>query len=465
MAEQSFISDLVRYPRESLSTEVKAWFDPSTPEGQAKIVRCALAMRNHGGGFLVVGFDNSTGDPVANDRPADVRIAFHIDRIQGLITRFASESFEVVVHFIERDGVLFPVIEAPQGIRTPVVSKSSLADSSGRALIRENRVYVRTLDANNTPSSSEAIWKDWNRILETCFDNREADIGRFLRRHLSGLSASVLRELAANLQEAVAHQESDEEALRRVLGQGLGRFRQIVSERKLELPRHGSWEIASLVRGERAPAKPNLQFLSTLLSSNPNYTGWPLWLDSRNFSDQTARPYLANEVWEAFIASFGSGSSDHLDFWHLSPAGEFYLYRAFQDDVPVRDRGPAPMTEFDFGLPVIRVAEAIGVALAYARALGTSGADAAVLLGFRWTGLQGRELSSWAQPLRDISPGRHAYRDEVFSNVVVPLETPTSAIHQFVDLATESLFESFDGFRLSPKIVEDLTNRLFQRRL
>ena len=201
------------------------------------------------------------------------------------------------------------------------------------------------------------------------------------------------------------------------------------------------------------------------MSSNPNYTGWPVWLDSRNFGDLTARPYVVTEAWEALIASFGSGRSDHLDFWRLSPTGKFYLYRAFQDDVSVSDRQPEPMTAFDFGLPVIRVAEAIGVALAYAKALGTSGAEAVVLLGFRWTGLQGRELSSWAQPLRDISLGRHAYRDEVFSNVVVPLETPTSAIHQFVDLATESLFESFDGFRLSPKIVEDLTNRLFQRRL
>jgi hypothetical protein len=264
------------------------------PEGQAKIVRCALAMRNRGGGFMLVGFDNATGDPSTNDRPPGARIAFHIDRTQGLITRFASESFEVTVHSVERDGALFPVIEIPEGVRSPVVSKSSLADSTGRQLIRENRVFVRTLDANNTPSSSEAIWKDWNRILETCFDNREADIGRFRRRHLSGLSASVLRELAANLQEAVAHQESEGEALRRVLAQGLGRFRQVVTEGKLELPRHGSWEIASIVRGERPPARPNLQFLGTLLSSNPNYTGWPVWLNSRNFVDQTARPYLAN---------------------------------------------------------------------------------------------------------------------------------------------------------------------------
>jgi hypothetical protein len=133
--------------------------------------------------------------------------------------------------------------------------------------------------------------------------------------------------------------------------------------------------------------------------------------------------------------------------------------------VSVSERHPAPMTEFDFGLPVIRSAEAIGVALAYARALGTSGPEAAVLLGLRWTGLRGRELSAWAQPLRHISPGRHAYRDEVFSSMAVPLETPLSAVHQFVHAATESLFEAFDGFQLSQTVIEDLTNRLFQRRL
>src|SRR3954468_24344340 len=150
MADLDFIADLVRYPRESLSTELKAWFDPSMPEGQAKIVRCALAMRNRGGGFMLVGFDNATGDPSTNDRPPGARIAFHIDRTQGLITRFASESFDVTVHSVERDGALFPVIEIPEGVRSPVVSKSSLADSTGRQLIRENRVFVRTLDANTT---------------------------------------------------------------------------------------------------------------------------------------------------------------------------------------------------------------------------------------------------------------------------------------------------------------------------
>src|SRR5262245_6476332 len=119
MADIAFIEDLVKNPRESLSVELKAWFDPKAPEGLAKIARFALAMRNHGGGFMMVGFDNLSGQPVAANRPSDVRAAFHVDTIQGIITRFASESFEVTVHFVERDGVEFPVIEVPQGIKTP----------------------------------------------------------------------------------------------------------------------------------------------------------------------------------------------------------------------------------------------------------------------------------------------------------------------------------------------------------
>lgn len=165
------------------------------------------------------------------------------------------------------------------------------------------------------------------------------------------------------------------------------------------------------------------------------------------------------------IASFDSGWSDHLDYWRLAPEGEFYLYRALQDDVSVSDHHPPPLTVFDVGLPALRTAEAIAVSLAYARALGTPGSEAAVLIGFRWTGLQGRELSSWAQPGRHVSPGRHAYRDEVFSSITVPVETPVSAIHQFVRAATEPLFEAFDGFELSEQVVEKLASRRFQRRL
>lgn len=62
--EQSRIDDLVSRPSESLNVEIKSWIDPDEPEGIAKIVKAAFAIRNRNGGFLLVGFEDKTWMPV-----------------------------------------------------------------------------------------------------------------------------------------------------------------------------------------------------------------------------------------------------------------------------------------------------------------------------------------------------------------------------------------------------------------
>ena len=61
-----------------------------------------------------------------------------------------------------------------------------------------------------------------------------------------------------------------------------------------------------------------------------------------------------------------------------------------------------------------------------------------------------------------MEPGRHiwhaglAYQDEVSVFVEVPLETPLSALGEYVNQAVKPLFEIFNGFELSKDVVEDL---------
>ncbi len=57
---QSRIDDLVARPSEGLPVEIKAWIDPTSHEGIAKIVRACLAMRNQNGGFLIIGLNDRT---------------------------------------------------------------------------------------------------------------------------------------------------------------------------------------------------------------------------------------------------------------------------------------------------------------------------------------------------------------------------------------------------------------------
>jgi hypothetical protein len=417
----SSIQALVERPGESLSGEIIRWIDPNQPEGVATIVRAALALRNHGGGYIVIGFDNKTLQPDQNNVPPDVRALFHIDKIQWLISKFASEPFEVTVEFPERDGQLHPIIVIPAGVKTPVATKSDLRVGD-KALISADSVYIRSLRANNTPSTTIATWKDWSKIVEVCFDNREADVSRFLRRHLGSLTPNVMREFMTMLSQGIEPEATTEELLQKYLQESEDRFQTVARERKPQLPEHGTWEVALLLIGQVPSHAANHQFLNLLDASNPRYTGWPIWLDTRRSIYESARPRLFRGVWEAFIA-LGSSRSSRIDFMRLDPKGRFYLRRALREDVSDNRQPPAPMTTLDFSLPITNTAEAMAVGVAFAKAMGCPAEDTQLAFAFRWTKLQGRRLTSWLHPDRDIFPEPSAYRDEVLTFVDVPLET------------------------------------------
>lgn len=457
--DSSRIQALIDRPGESLSVELKRWIDPASPEGKGKIVKTVLALRNYGGGHLVIGFDNDTLEPDTNNVPQNVREDFHIDKIQASISKYASEPFEVSVEFPEREGQLYPVIIVPRGVKTPVAVKSDLRSESGTSLLSINDVYIRSLRSNNTPSTTKATWKDWPNILEVCFDNREADIGRFLRRHLGGLTPGIVRELSETLVGGLQPEVTTEDRLRKYLEESKERYSTVIEERGVQLPPHGAWEVGLLLIGDIPAHSANQEFLNLLSASNPEYTGWPAWLDSRNFRDRTARPRVFDGIWEALIVALNSDFR-HIDFMRSDPKGRFYLREAFYEDV----RDLEPMKFFDFALPTRKVAEAIAAGIAFAKAMGCDPEKTQLAFGFRWTGLQERHLTSWIEPMRSISPRGPAYQDEVIAFVEVPLETPLSALGEFVNQAVKPLFEIFDGFVLSKDVVEDLTRRVIEKR-
>jgi len=460
----SHIHALVANPSESLSVEIKRWVNPDQPEGVAILVKAALAMRNYGGGYVVIGFDNETLAPDNNNVPNNVKSLFHTDKLQGLISRFASEPFQVVVDFAEREGQLYPIIIIPPGVKSPVAAKSDLKFLD-KTLISTDAVYVRSLIANNTPSTTRATWKDWQHIIDVCFDNREADIGRFLRRHLGNITPELIRQFTSLFSIAEERETTTEERLESYLRESEDRLQSVISERSLTLPPHGSWEVALLLVGKVPLHFTNTEFLNLLAANNPQYTGWPVWLDSRGFKDKYAHPFVAKGVWEAFIFSLNKDLSDQIDFMRLEPKGRFYLYRALQDDVSGSRFAPAPMTVLDFGLPIIRSAEAIAVGIAFAKAMGCVAEETQLAFAFRWKKLKGRQLGSWANPGRFIFPGQFAYQDEVRAYVNVPLDTPISALGSFVNEVIRPLFEAFDGFVLSGSVVEDLVRQLVERKL
>ncbi len=458
MSDRDFsrIRALVDRPTESLSIELKRWIDPDRPEGAAKIVKAALALRNHGGGDLVIGFDDDTHEPDRDNVLQDVEAAFHIDKIQALISRYASEPFEVSVEFPERAGQPHPVISIPPGVKTPVAAKADLRSANGRTLISMHDVYIRSLRSNNTPSTTKATWKDWPNILEVCFDNREADIGRFLRRHLGGLTPEVVQGALGSIASGLQPEVTTEEHLQRYLQESAERYSTVVEERGVQLPPHGAWEVGLLFLGDDVPShSANQTFLNLLKASNPQYNPhWPIWQDSRAFLDEY-KPYPFENAWEALIVTLDP-PLPYIDFMRLDPKGQFYFRQAFYEDM----RDLEPMKFFDFTLPIKKAAEAIAVGIAFAKAMGCDVEKTQLAFGFRWTKLNGRELGSWIEPTRHLRPIGSAYQDEVSVFVEVPLETPLSALGGYVSQVVKPLFQAFDGYDgLGEDVIEDLTRK------
>lgn len=173
-------------PREALDLELKAWIDPTNETDRANLVKGMLALRNRDGGMIAIGFDNMTGSPVAPPAKEWAAI-YHVDQIQGLASKHSSQQFEVTVTWFQSDVGNHPVIIVGGGVRTPVAVRSPII-VSGRHILPMETVYFRTLNSNNTPSSAPASHRDWDEIIRVCFENREADIGKFVRRHLSPAS-------------------------------------------------------------------------------------------------------------------------------------------------------------------------------------------------------------------------------------------------------------------------------------
>ena len=451
-----------------MTVETKTWFDPRTPDGKSKLIKAIFALRNRNGGSLVIGFQDDTLLPDVYSLSDAAEEVFHLDEIQGAVSKYANQPFEVEVYFPILQGVVHPIIYVPEGVRTPVVVKADLSQdtSSSKNLLTKGDLYFRTLRSNGTPSSAKITPTDYSEMLDICFENREADIGRFLRRHLGGVEREALLDAispAGLNKTAVLKARCDILVKRGDAEFAVEVGSRAITQKMLTLPEHPlTMRVALCLSPLVADAVPTQDFLRAFTSGNPSYTGWPMWLDSRNFTDEQSRPKVKHGAWQALILDLES-DFPHSDFMLLDPRGDFYLRRLMQDDLH-RKQGEQKRL-LDVVLMIYRIAEVLAVGVSIAKSCGWP-TEGSAGFGLRWSGLKGRSLGAWANPLNwDESGSGTAYDTEAASFVMVPLDTPLNSLAPFVSKAVEPLFSSFSGHVVSMKLVEDCVQRLIERRM
>jgi transcriptional regulator with XRE-family HTH domain len=185
------------------------------------------------------------------------------------------------------------------------------------------------------------------------------------------------------------------------------------------------------------------------------HTGWPMFLFPGR---PELEPREVDGVIECWLKPEDAGierpfgDAAHCDFWRAAPTGRAVIMRGYQED---GQDTFAPRTIFDTTLPTWRLGEALLHAEALAGRLAEDAESVNVRLRVLYTGLTGRVLRAWANPMTDIfMEGGAARSDEAMLETVVPAKEIPFNLATYLHPLIASLFERFGVTGLSVDRVE-----------
>lgn len=205
------------------------------------------------------------------------------------------------------------------------------------------------------------------------------------------------------------------------------------------------------------------QFSTILEQAVVHHTGWPLFLYLTRHDLQPKEVDGVIECWlkpEDAGANRPFGDSAHCDFWRAAPTGRTFIIRGYQEDA--QETFP-PRTVFDTTLPTWRLGEAFLHAERLANQIAVDPQKMTVRLRAFYTGLNGRVLRSWANPLADLTiEGGASRSDEAVIEAVVPVADIKADLAKHLHPMIASLFERFGITGLSIARVEAELERMRQ---
>ena len=432
------IDALLEAPAESLEVEIKNWLDLTSREDQANLAKAMIALANHGGGVVLMGFTEAPQGYVPSDqRPADLS-NYSTDSINGVLRRFAEPPFHCDTYQATdpATGQHHPAILVPGGHDVPIRSKRAGPDGKG---ISQNTYYIRRPGPASEPPQSG---QEWSQLLRRCIVNAKSELLDQFR-------------LIITQGSAVPAQQDDRSTLDEWHETCIGRWRDITAELEEDVDArfpHGFYSVAYMFSGVHDSfQKSELQ--DALRRGRVSYTGAPpfaMW----NYSDDQLYPY--NDGIECWLGDKHSrGHPHYADYWRVSSGGMFFLMRGYQEDGQERIE---PGTGFDLVLPTWKLGELLLHAASIAEQLGLAGEK--LTFAIRWNGLSGRKLINIGAPNR-ILVGRYVCRQDNHSAV---FETLTDGIRdtlpELVSEALTPLYELFAFFRLPPDLIVQELNHL-----
>lgn len=434
------LQPLVTEPREALDAEYKGWLDLTTTEHKAVLAKAAIAIANHGGGYIIMGLEDQGHQLVGSPRPTNVPEVSQ-DAVNAAIHRFATPEFHCEVYNVPHPagGIIHPVIVVPGNMTEPVMSKRDCQN-----VIAQNRCYIR----KPGPRSEEPqTGEEWRTLLRRCVRAGRDDMLEAIRSIVSGRV-----EEPAPIPDVAAQLHAFCEAAR-------ARWEELSADMPENAPARfplGYYEMGFSLVGAR-PATSLVQLQERLGTARRiRLTGWSTFLD---MTTPGWSPYPHNSFVEAWVGrpvrqDWMESESAHCDFWRASPDGKLYTIRGYTEDgLPGR---VAPGTAIDVTLPVWRVGEGILFASRFAETY--ENVDA-IAIECRFTGLMNRHLTS-IEGRRAIFNNLTSQTGEIALTVRATPDQIRDNLAEVMHGLLTPLYERFDFFALPFELVDTELARL-----
>ena len=385
--EQSDLTDLVDYPRETLDVELKEWINLKDRVAQAKLAKHIAALANHGGGYLLFGFCDDQS--IAPTRPSDLS-HFSRDEFCGIVKRYLTPTFQCeVVMVTASSGLVYPVVRVPSHGVTPIAAKADgPSDTKGLPQgVKSGTYYIRKPGPESAPIQGV---EEWQPLIRRCViadrDSLLADIARAVKPR----SEPVALAAEARLQKW--HDDSD------------ARWRAIVA-RATALQwlvdieaNHCQLSYMILSDGGISIPAGNLRQTLEQVNGRVRQTVWTGWSMFYPF----ARPGIAaalhpeyedgsgGDVLESNLIGDGDFDISLPDYWRYATDGRATIIRPYREDRQhtVEGKRRAAGTWLSPETVIREIAELV----THARIMAERYEGSRVLFRCSWRGLANREI-------------------------------------------------------------------------
>lgn len=434
---------LIDYPMERLDAEYKGWLDLRENHGRATLAKAAIALANHGGGYIVIGLDEEGASFTSRAKPADCPEITQ-DSVNSAVSRYAEPAFQCAMRMFAHNetGVQHPVIIVPGTLTVPVLIKR---DEQG--VIQQNRCYIR----KPGPSSEEpTTHAEWRTLLNRCVRaNRDEML-------------DAIRTIVTGQLEVQSPIPNTTDELREFCAAANARWQELAAKLPDAAPArfpYGYYEVGLSLVGA-APAD-TLNELNRRIDTagRINLTGWPPFLV---MNTPKWRPYPYGSFTEAWLGNpvvpeRAFNDAAHCDFWRTAPDGKMYIIRGYtEDDGRVQQHNP-PDSSVNVVIPVWRIGETL---LFAARLAETFDGVEQIAVQCRFTGLEGRHLVSTRLDAPFVGNRFISITDSVDLETRATAQQLQDNLAEVVHSLLAPLYEQFSFYELPLPVVQAQLQRM-----